>query len=189
MGRFFHEEFIPKVEESFRIIKNRRNRAIAGLSMGGYGAMYHAIKFKEKFSAVYAMSAAFLEVEPIEEGEERNEWNREFYLKTWGPDGEDGYPENYKEHSIQEMFLAMDPIEENQGSRNPGNEPEVPLSAIFIDCGDDDFLLNENMNLIKIMNNKNVDFEFRVRDGGHTWEYWRTALAKTMEFVGNSFRN
>lgn len=83
----------------------------------------------------------------------------------------------------------MDPIEENQGSRNPGNEPEVPLPAIFIDCGDDDFLLNENMNLVKIMNDKNVDFEFRVRDGGHTWEYWRTALAKTMEFVGNSFRN
>lgn len=186
---FFHEEFIPGVEEAFRIIPDRSTRAIAGLSMGGYGAMYHAIKYKENFSAVYAMSAAFLEVESIEEGEERSEWNQEFNLKTWGPDNEDRYPENYKKHSIQEMFLAMDPIQEDERPWSSDGEQEVSLPAIFIDCGDDDFLLNENMNLVKIMNEKNVDFEFRVHDGGHTWEYWRTALAKTMKFVGNSFRN
>jgi len=185
---FFHEEFIPEVEDQFRILSNRNNRAIAGLSMGGYGAMYHAVKYKEKFSAVYAMSAAFLEVEPLEEGEERSGWNRDFYLETWGPDNEYGLPENYKEHSIQEMFKAMDPVEENDRPWTPGAEETVQLPKIFIDCGDDDFLLNENMNLVKILNDKNVDFEFRVHDGAHTWEYWRTALGETMQFIGDSFR-
>lgn len=135
------------------------------------------------------MSAAFLEVEPLEEGEEKSEWNREFHLKTWGPDNEEGLPENYKEHSLQEMFKAMEPIEEGNNQGFPGSGGEVPLPQIFIDCGDDDFLLEENTNLVHIMNSKNIPFEFRVRDGGHTWEYWRTALEKALVVVGDAFRN
>lgn len=178
---FFHEEFMPEIESRYRITTQRNGRAIAGLSMGGYGAMYHGVKYKEKFSSVYAMSAAFLEVEPKPE-EERGDWEREFNLKTWGPNNSEGYPETYKEHSIQEMFKAMDPIEPRQRNR-------VPLPKIFIDCGDDDFLIQENMNLVSIMNEKNVQFEFRVHDGGHTWEYWRTALEKALVFAGDVFRN
>lgn len=182
---FFHEEFIPDVESRYRISDRGTPRAIAGLSMGGYGAMYHGVKYKEKFSAVYAMSAAFLEVEPLKDGEEKSDWNREFHQKTWGPDNEEGYPENYKEHSIQEMFLAMDPIDSSQG----GMDQEAPLPKIYIDCGDDDFLFEENTNLANILKSKNVPFEFRIRDGAHTWDYWRTALETTMVFVGDSFRN
>jgi len=185
---FFHEEFIPTVEERYRITQERNSRAIAGLSMGGYGAMYHGINYKEKFSAIYAMSAAFLEVDPVTGEDERGDWDREFHKKTWGPLNDRGYPENYKEHSIQEIFRAMEPIEEEE-SPWMSNNGEVPLPAIFIDCGDDDFLLEENFNLVNILNDKNIDFQFRVRDGGHTWEYWRTALEKTMVFIGDNFRN
>ena len=184
---FFHKEFIPAVESEFRITTDRSKRAIAGLSMGGYGAMYHGVKYKEKFSSVYAMSAAFLEVEPMP-ASERSDWDREFHLKTWGPYNEEQLPENYKEHSIQEMFLAMEPVEPSQGGRNPQGNGEEPLPAIFIDCGDDDFLLRQNTNLIHIMNEKNVLFEFRVRDGAHTWEYWRTALDDALVFAGIVFR-
>lgn len=182
---FFHEEFIPEVESRYRISDRGTPRAIAGLSMGGYGAMYHGVKYKEKFSAVYAMSAAFLEVEPLQDGEEKSDWDREFHQKTWGPDNEEGYPENYKEHSIQEMFLAMDPIDPSQG----GMSQEAQLPKIYIDCGDDDFLFEQNTNLANILKSKNVPFEFRIRDGAHTWDYWRTALETTMVFVGDSFRN
>lgn len=178
---FFHEEFIPAVEEEFRITTTRNKRGIAGLSMGGYGAMYHGVKYKEKFSSVYAMSAAFLEVEPMPESE-RSDSQRDFHLKIWGPYNDQQLPANYKEHSIQEMFRNMDRVEPAQGNR------EEPLPAIFIDCGDDDFLLQQNMNLVRIMNEKNVPFEFRVHDGGHTWEYWRTALEDALVFAGDVFR-
>ncbi|MEX0647221.1 MAG: alpha/beta hydrolase family protein [Balneolaceae bacterium] len=185
---FFYEEFIPEIEEKYRIQANRNSRAISGLSMGGYGAMYHGVKHREMFKAVYAMSAAFLEVEPLREGEEKSEWNQRFHLKTWGPDNEEGLPENFKEHSVQEMFMKMDPVE-NGGGFSPGADGEAPLPQIFIDCGDDDFLLEENTNLVHIMNSKNIPFEFRVRDGGHTWEYWRTSLENAMVVIGEAFRN
>ena len=154
--------------------------------MGGYGALYHAIKHKDMFRACYAMSAAVLEVEPLQEGEEQNDFSRNFNLKTWGPVNEEGLPENYKEHSVQEMIKAMEPIQPS-APFNFGAGAQLPV--ITIDVGDDDFLLQQNTNLVHIMKSKNIPFEFRVRDGGHAWEYWRTALELAMKFIGDSFRN
>lgn len=183
---FFYQEFIPQVEKKYRIIVNRDNRAIAGLSMGGYGSLYHAIKHKDMFAACYAMSAAVLEVEPVKEGEVVNDWTKNFNQKLWGPNNDEGFPANYKAHSVQEMVKAMEEYKEPQGFMF--GAPSV-LPAIMIDCGDDDFLLQQNTNLVHIMKSKNIPFEFRVRDGGHTWEYWRTALELALEFAGNKFRN
>ena len=183
---FFYQEFIPQIEKKYRILSNRDNRAIAGLSMGGYGSLYHALKHKELFTACYAMSAAVLEVEPVKEGDVINDWSKNFNLKTWGPNNKDGLPENYKAHSVQEIVKAMEEYKEPQGSMF--GAPQV-FPAIMIDCGDDDFLLQQNTNLVHIMKSKKIPFEFRVRDGAHTWEYWRTALDMALQFVGNSFRN
>ncbi len=184
---FFYEEFIPEIEKKYRISANVRTRAIAGLSMGGYGSLYHAVKHKDKFGACYAMSAAVLLVEPMKEGDEGSEWQKKFNLKTWGPNNSEGLPENYKKHSVHEMFREMEAIKPQQGGFPFMGGPQLP--KICIDCGDDDFLLKQNTELVHIMKSKNVPFEFRVRDGGHTWEYWRTALGLALEFVGDTFRN
>jgi S-formylglutathione hydrolase FrmB len=183
---FFYQEFIPQIEKKYRIMANRNSRAIAGLSMGGYGTLYHAIKHNDMFKVCYAMSAAVIEVEPVKEGETRDEWSRNFNLKTWGPDNAEGLPENYKAHSVQEIIKAMDEYKPSTGFMQQG---PPPLPKIMIDCGDDDFLLKQNTNLVNIMIGKKIPVEFRVRDGGHTWEYWRTALELAMEFVGDAFRN
>lgn len=56
---FFHEELMPHVEKKYHIDSRRECRAIAGLSMGGYGSSYYALKYPEKFCCLYAMSQAF----------------------------------------------------------------------------------------------------------------------------------
>jgi len=183
---FFYNEFIPQVEKKYRIQADRNNRAIAGLSMGGYGSLYHAIKHQDMFKACYAMSAAVIEVEPVKEGEKPDEFMKNFGLKTWGPNNSEGLPENYKAHSVQEIIKAMDEYKAPAWSMF-GGPPALP--EIYIDCGDDDFLLKQNTNLVHIMKSKSMPFEFRVRDGGHTWEYWRSALDLALGFIGNSFRN
>ncbi|SMG08743.1 S-formylglutathione hydrolase FrmB [Marivirga sericea] len=179
---FFYEEFIPTIEDRYRIVKNRSNRAIAGLSMGGYGALYHAISNKDMFKACYALSAAVLETEPKDASSQNSEFNQ----KNWGPLNEEGLPENYKKHSIQEMIKGMEVYK----APNPyGADGKTSMPAITLDCGDDDFLLKQNTNLTHIMKEKKIPFELRVRDGGHTWEYWRTGLDLGLKFVGESFRN
>ncbi len=46
----------------------------------------------------------------------------------------------------------------------------------FVDCGDDDFLLDRNIEFFQAMRNAGIPCQFRVRDGGHTSEYWHSAL-------------
>lgn len=58
---FFHTEFMPYVEEKYHIDSRRERRAVAGLSMGGYGSSYYALKYPEKFCCLYAMSQAFFD--------------------------------------------------------------------------------------------------------------------------------
>ena len=52
---YLHEELIPQVE---KLYKCNGKRAVAGLSMGGYGTLYHALKYPAKFKYAYAMSPA-----------------------------------------------------------------------------------------------------------------------------------
>jgi S-formylglutathione hydrolase FrmB len=57
---YLQTELLPYVESKYRIdTANGKNRAIAGLSMGGFGAAYHGFKYPDKFSSIYAMSGAF----------------------------------------------------------------------------------------------------------------------------------
>ena len=57
----------------------------------------------------------------------------------------------------------------------------------YIDCGDDDFLYEGNSLVHIAMRKKEIPHEFRIRDGGHNWTYWRTALPKVMEFISVPF--
>ena len=58
----------------------------------------------------------------------------------------------------------------------------------YVDCGDDDFLLHLSMDLYSKMRAKNVKCEFRVRNGGHTWEFWHTALRFSLPFASQNWR-
>jgi S-formylglutathione hydrolase FrmB len=63
-GDFFLQEFVPLIEGKYRISKNRGNRAISGISMGGYGALRLAFSHPEMFSAASAQSAALITDSP-----------------------------------------------------------------------------------------------------------------------------
>ena len=63
---FFLQEFIPLIETKYRVSKGRSNRAISGISMGGYGALRFAFSHPELFSAVSAQSAALITESPQE---------------------------------------------------------------------------------------------------------------------------
>ncbi len=159
---YFIEEFIPHVENEFRIMKRRNKRAIAGLSMGGYGTLYHALKHQDIFGACYALSAAtgVYDRRTDEEKEQTKEYD--------------------ETHSIIEIVKNLE--------YDPESREAYFFPAMFIDCGDDDFLILQNQELFKELKEKKIPFEFRTRDGGHTWIYWKSGLPTAMEFVGAVFR-
>ena len=164
---FFFEEFMPFVEKTYRIKGEKRYRAVSGLSMGGGGTFMYALHHPELFSSACPLSASCgpLNFEEMERYKSRYgaENVSEEELKTW-----------YKQHSALELVNDM---------------PDKQKKAVrwYIDCGDDDFLYEGNSLVHIAMRKREIPHEFRIRDGGHTWTYWRESLPEVLSFISDAF--
>ena len=164
--QFFFTEFIPYIEKEFRTIHDKGHRAIAGLSTGGGGSLSYAMRHPEMFCAVYAMSAwAALTAEKKNAGYETAKGKVAPLLKS------------VNEHDCIEFIKRA----------NPETVEALKTIKWFIDCGDDDFLLDVNLSLYQAFRQKGIPCQLRVRDGVHDWEYWHTALATCLPFVSINF--
>jgi S-formylglutathione hydrolase FrmB len=171
---FFFKEFLPYVENKFRIRAEKQFRAIAGLSMGGYGSLIYSMKNPDKFAAAAPLSAGVSTDSSIVNMPMEN-WNNVYGL-PFGKDreGVGRLTDHYLQNSILNIVRT-------------GNAEVLKKVSYYIDCGDDDFLIKGNMELHAALLDKGIPHEFRVRDGGHTWNYWRTALPDVFKFVSMSF--
>jgi len=165
---FFFQEFMPFIEKTYRIKAEKMYRAIAGLSMGGEGTFIYALHHPELFSAACPLSA------PTGTG------NIEEFKNYWLLEGIEAASKNDIK-SYFERYSVLNLIE---------NLPVDQISAVrwYIDCGDDDFNKYEYNSRVHIaMCKREISHEFRIRDGGHNWTYWRASLPKVLEFVSVSF--
>ena len=165
---YFFNELMPYVEKTYRIKSEKRYRAIAGLSMGGEGTFIYAAHHPELFSSACPISAGF-EVETYEQIERDL---REIVVD--------------KELSDQEIETA---IKAHNAHFIIENMTKQQLESVrwYIDCGDDDFLYEGNSMVHIALRNKDIKHEFRIRDGGHTWTYWRESLPEVLKFVSDGF--
>lgn len=91
--------------------------------------------------------------------------------------------------SVGPINLEDDKNASNSALALVNNMPDNQKKAVrwYIDCGDDDFLYEGNALVHIAMRKKEIPHEYRVRDGGHTWTYWRSALPTVLEFVSDAF--
>jgi enterochelin esterase-like enzyme len=171
---FFIKEFMPAIEKTYRIKAQKRYRGIAGLSMGGYGTLIYSLKYPELFAAAAPLSAAVFDDQSIEAMPD-NSWNRTF-AQLFGRDlkGKDRLSKSWYDNSILKIV-------DNK------SVDDLKKVRYWIDCGDDDFLSNANCKLHILMTDKKVPHEFRMREGAHTWDYWRTGITDALQFIGKSF--
>ena len=162
---FFYTEFLPYIESKYRVIGDKQHRAVAGLSMGGGGATKYAQTHSDMFVACYAMSAL---MNIPEQGA--------------APSQNPG----------DKMAILTKSVQENNCIKYVEDADEARKAQLrsvkwFVDCGDDDFLLDRNIEFTQAMRQAQIPCQFRVRDGGHTWEYWHSALYTCLGFVTLEF--
>jgi len=156
------DDFIPDVERNWRVLRSRHRRAIAGLSMGGYGALKFALKNPGLFGFAGSLSGA------LDAGSESIALRR--------PDLVD---------QLNEIF---GPAESETRSKNnllklaAGLAPPESL-YIYLDCGNRDRLLDSNREFAKVLSEKKFRFEYHETPGEHTWEYWDRRLPELLEAV------
>jgi len=170
----FIDEFIPYIEKTYRIRQKKEFRAIAGLSMGGFGALQISMRHPDMFSTCLALSSGTFTDEEIKTmPDERYSM---FFGNIFGPDlkGEKRVNNNWKAYSPLHLIETV---------------PAEKLKTIrfYIDCGDDDFLYKGNSTLHIKMRDLGIPHEYRVRDGSHSWGYWRTGLSDGLRYIGEKF--
>ena len=167
----FIQEFIPFIEKEYRIRDKKEFRAIAGLSMGGNGALLLSMRHPELFSSCVAMSAGtFTQEEML-----ANEGYDNYFKNIYGPMEKGKVSEYWKSYSPLHLLDSVD-------------TKKLKSVRYYIDCGDDDFLYKGNSALHVKMRDLGIPHEYRVRNGGHEWSYWRTGLFDGLKFVSQSFR-
>ena len=172
---FFVSEFIPYIDSFYKTRSKKQYRAVAGLSMGGYGSFIYAMKHPDLFSACAPLSAAVWNDDHIVAMSE-NDWRNYKFNELFGTDlaGKNRLTENWNRNAVLKLASTVAVEKLNQ-------------VLYYIDCGDDDFLIKGNMELHSIFLDRKVKHEFRVRDGAHNWPYWRSALPEVLKFVSESF--
>ena len=163
---FFFNELMPHVESKYRIKSEKRFRAISGLSMGGGGTLTYALHRPDLFSAAAPLSSATGSTD-VEESLKR--------IRRYGFE--------FTRDEMQSLLKANHPLELIE---------DIPLNKLnsvrwYIDCGDDDYLFEDNSLLHIAFSKRGINHEYRVRDGAHTWTYWRESLPTVLEFVSQGF--
>jgi len=171
----FIKELIPYMDKTYRTRPAKEFRGLAGLSMGGWGALMFSMRHPDDFAACAAFSAA---VWPDEEviSIQQPMYDR-LFSDIFGSKlaGKDRLNPHFRQYHPLDLAKTL-PVETLKKVR------------FYIDCGDDDFLIEGNAALHFALTGRKVPHEFRVRDGGHAWVYWRTGIVEGLKFIGRSFQ-
>lgn len=165
------KELIPDVEQRYRTIEARYGRSIAGLSMGGYGAIKFGLKSPATFIFAASMSGAFV-VPRLAEKETPESWLES--LKPFGPIGSEIRRAN-------DLFEILEKL-------TPARVTSLPY--FYFDCGTEDLplIFPSNRELAALMFEKKIPHEFRQLPGDHSWAYWDRQVQEILKIAADKMR-
>jgi S-formylglutathione hydrolase FrmB len=168
---FFLQEFIPGVEKRYRVQPGRRSRGIAGISMGGYGALHIAFRHPQLFAAVGAHSAALIEKLPNINAQNSRQISQ---LRVLG--------EAFGSPFDVAFWNQNDPLSIARTANLAGLK-------IYFDCGtEDDYGFDSGAaTLDKLLTSRHIPHEFHLYPGGHNWSYFAEHLPALLEFEFHAF--
>ncbi|MEY8847483.1 alpha/beta hydrolase [Psychroserpens sp. XS_ASV72] len=174
----FITEFIPLIESKYRIKKNKKQRAICGLSMGGSGALRLAFKHHDIFGVSVAFSAGISTEEEIanEASETFEPYFGRISPSVIGKKGKDRLNSTIEDYDVLHWVKHT-------------NANILKSIQIYFDCGDDDFVTVGNAQLHILLTQKGIPHEYRVKDGSHDWNYWKTALPDGIRFISKAIKD
>ncbi len=162
---YLSEELPALVERCFRVGTGKEKTFVAGLSMGGYGAMKCALSFPERFAAVGAFSGSLdlgFRLDKAAEGGLDDLIARDIRLAFGDP------PRLRPEDDLVEL------------ARRAAGRLDLP--ATYIACGSEDFLFDANERYHALLTELGIDHEYTVEPGIHEWGFWDRHIERFFVF-------
>lgn len=171
----FITEFIPAIEKLYRVKTDKSKRAIGGLSMGGYGAVMHGIRYPQLFTGCMTYGAA-VRTDSMIVKESEKKYNRNF-APLYGDSllGRDRLNGHWTEYSPFHYI-------------NDSIARHMKTVEWYFNCGFNDFLYKGNEALHDLFNEYRIIHEFHIGNGNHSWDYWKQNIAEGLIFVSKVFK-
>jgi len=144
------KDLVAEIDARFRTKPLRSARAVAGLSMGGYGALKFALKYPQLFAFAGSLSGAL--DAPLDLDTRVPEY-REKLIAAFGPHGNPARPAN-------DLFQLL------------SRADAAHLPYLYIACGTEDGFLSINREFVSSLPSRKIAFEYHETPGGHSWDYW-----------------
>ncbi len=161
------KELIPDVQKRYRTIETRFGRGVAGLSMGGYGALKFGLKSPGTFVFAASMSGALAEASMTDKDLKAPGALRDSVLSVFGP----ADSETRKANAIFEIVRSMTP------NRVMG------LPYFYLDCGTEDGFFSSNQQFAALLREKKIPHEYRELPGDHNWAYWDQQVQEALKIA------
>jgi len=168
-SKFIGEDLVNFTRRLLPISKKREDTLIAGLSMGGFGALYNGLKYYKTFGHIIALSSAIVTYEAKYSTAEANPLgvNRSYFATVFGDlDKLESTDKNLNVLSSQTFAAAQ--------------AENLPLDVYFA-CGENDHLAIPNRELHRHMKKIGFDHTYEEAPGTHEWSFWDTFLKRAVE--------
>ena len=158
---FISKELIGYIDAHYKTVANRIGRAITGLSMGGHGAMWNAIRHSDIF-AVAGSTSGGVDIRPFPKA-----WEMSVQLGE-----KDKYPENWDKYTVMTLVPTL----------------KKGQIAMIFDCGEDDFFLQVNKKYHEALLKQGIEHDFITRPGEHNHKYWNNSIDYQILFFQKQFQ-
>lgn len=161
MESFIVEELVPYIDKNYKTLADSSKRAITGLSMGGHGALWLAMRHPDIWQNAGAMSGG-VDIRPFPD-----RWKMKQWIGT-----QDEHPDVWDSHTVINLVDKLQPDKIN----------------IVFDCGVDDFFFNVNTNLHHALLDRKIPHDFTARPGNHSQGYWANSILYHLLFFSENFK-
>lgn len=167
-GEFIGKELVEFTRKLFPLSDKREDTFIAGLSMGGYGAIRNGLKYAENFGCVIGLSAALVH-------------------DTW-KDADNSAPIfTFRRSYYEAIFGEYDKVKGSD--KDPKalllklKEEGRPVPKMYLCCGTEDGLVTANRDFRDFLNENGVDLTYVEGPGKHDWVFWNTYIKKVLDWL------
>lgn len=159
---FFANELIDFTRKTFRLSTKREKTYIAGLSMGGYGAVKIAMRNPDTFCAAASLSGCLDIVNTADYAK-----YDKLVATIWGGD-----PKNTLKGSADDIFHLIDTFP---------SDKQMP--KIFVACGTEDSLYSQSKSFCEKMTSAGYPVDYHEGSGAHTWDFWDEWIKHAIDFM------
>jgi putative tributyrin esterase len=156
---FLSEELPELVHRFYRLSSRREDTFVAGLSMGGYGALKWALNAPERFAAAASLSGA-LDIA-----------HRDFHTPAQVRMKDQIYGDEPIEGTLNDLLWLLDGVD-------PSTAP-----GLYVSCGTEDELIEENRRFVEAARHNGIPLTVDFGPGAHEWAYWDTKIQDVLAWL------